>query len=156
MTVNADSLQKAFALAHRCGAQPDVPARERNYFRAIAWLIWKACGAEVHEGVVERLLRALRIQPRRCRPGRRVLQEGFMNPNEMSLEEQMIASRAIADYRKGKAAVAEKLTFDTNVPVTVALKYGTGKRVESRCSPPSTALRSGRSTVSGRTALAPM
>jgi hypothetical protein len=37
-------LQKAFALATKCAEAPDIPLRERNYFRAIASLIWQSYG----------------------------------------------------------------------------------------------------------------
>jgi hypothetical protein len=54
-----------------------------------------------------------------------------MRPDEMSLEEQLIASTAVANHRRNQA-MADKLTFQTNVPESVALKYANGKRVESR------------------------
>lgn len=54
-----------------------------------------------------------------------------MRPDEMTLEEQLVASRAIAEYRRGQA-MAEKINFETNVPVTIALKFADGKRVDSR------------------------
>lgn len=53
-----------------------------------------------------------------------------MRPDEMSLEEQLIASIAIANHRKNM----EKLVFQTNISETIALKYARGKRVESRYS----------------------
>jgi hypothetical protein len=62
-----------------------------------------------------------------------------MRPDEMSLEEQLIASTAVANFRRQKTedrrqekTTMEKLSFETNVPQTVALKYANGKRVESR------------------------
>jgi hypothetical protein len=54
-----------------------------------------------------------------------------MRPDEMSLEEQLIASTAVANHRKANESM-EKITFDVNIPQSVALKYGNGKRVESR------------------------
>ena len=48
----------------------------------------------------------------------------------MSLEEQLIASTAVANYRSNQ--VMEKCIFEVNIPQTVALKYANGKRVESR------------------------
>jgi hypothetical protein len=54
-----------------------------------------------------------------------------MRPDELSLEEQLIASTAIAHHRKGQNPM-DKISFQTNVPQTIALKYANGKRVESR------------------------
>jgi hypothetical protein len=54
-----------------------------------------------------------------------------MRPDEMSLEEQLIASTAVANHRRNQA-MADKITFDVNIPQSVALKYADGKRVESR------------------------
>ena len=64
----------------------------------------------------------------------------------MSLEEQLIASTAVANYRSKRTAAEgvtappaaskgqsmDKITFETNVPQTIALKFAAGKRVESR------------------------
>lgn len=46
MSVERSRLQKAFALAHKAAEHYDVHDKERKYFRAIAWLIWLACGEE--------------------------------------------------------------------------------------------------------------
>jgi hypothetical protein len=54
-----------------------------------------------------------------------------MRPDELSLEEQLIASTAVANHRRNQA-MADKIQFQTNVPESVALKYADGKRVESR------------------------
>jgi hypothetical protein len=53
-----------------------------------------------------------------------------MRPDELSLEEQLIASKAIADYRRNQTM--EKVQWEVNIAQTVALKYADGKRVESR------------------------
>lgn len=37
-------LQKAFAVATKAAQNDNTPQRERAYFRAIAFLIWKSCG----------------------------------------------------------------------------------------------------------------
>ena len=58
-----------------------------------------------------------------------------MRPDEMTLEEQLVASMAVANHRNGKKqeeTMAEKIQFDTNVPVTLALKYATGKTFPSQ------------------------
>jgi len=43
-SVEVSKIQRAFAMAHRCATDPDIHDRERKYFRAIAYEIWKACG----------------------------------------------------------------------------------------------------------------
>jgi hypothetical protein len=55
-----------------------------------------------------------------------------VRPDELTLEEQLIASTAIANFRTQKDKPMDKVTFETNTPQTIALKYATGKRVESR------------------------
>ena len=54
-----------------------------------------------------------------------------MRPDELNLEEQLIASTAIANHRRNQN-MADKIQFQINVPESVALKYANGKRVESR------------------------
>jgi hypothetical protein len=54
-----------------------------------------------------------------------------MRPDELSLEEQLIASTAVANHRRNQS-MADKVVFSTNIPESVALKYANGKRVESR------------------------
>jgi hypothetical protein len=44
MTANSRQLQQAFALAHKLSEDETIGDRERKYFRAIAYLIWKAAG----------------------------------------------------------------------------------------------------------------
>jgi len=44
MSVERHHLQAAFTLAHKCACDPNIHDRERKYFRAIAYEIWKACG----------------------------------------------------------------------------------------------------------------
>jgi hypothetical protein len=46
MSVEREAIQKAFSLASLCANRFDAPDVERKYFRAIAHLIWKACGAK--------------------------------------------------------------------------------------------------------------
>jgi len=43
-SVDAEKVRRAFTMAHRCATSPDIGDRERKYFRAIAYEIWKACG----------------------------------------------------------------------------------------------------------------
>jgi hypothetical protein len=54
-----------------------------------------------------------------------------VRPGELSLEEQLIASTAVANYRRNQS-MADKVVFSTNVPESDALKFANGKRVESR------------------------
>jgi len=42
--VDLHELQKAFALAHKLSNNDETPQPHRNYYRAIAHLIWKSCG----------------------------------------------------------------------------------------------------------------
>jgi len=51
-----------------------------------------------------------------------------MRPDELTLEEQLAASIAVAKYRKEQM---DKIVFSTNVPETVAIK-APGRKVESR------------------------
>ncbi len=53
-----------------------------------------------------------------------------MRPDEMTLEEQLVASTAVANYRRNQPV--DKVIFETNRPATVALKFADSKRVESR------------------------
>ena len=56
-----------------------------------------------------------------------------MRIDGLSLEEQLIASTAIANFRKGQQEPPmDKVIFETNVAQTIALKFATGKRVDSR------------------------
>lgn len=41
--VQLSELQKAFAVATKAAENPNTPARERGYFRAVAFLIWRSC-----------------------------------------------------------------------------------------------------------------
>lgn len=46
MSVERTRLQKAFALAHKSAESDTIHDKERKYFRAIAYLLWLACGEE--------------------------------------------------------------------------------------------------------------
>lgn len=46
MSVQRERLQKAFAFAHKAAERDDVHDKERKYFRALAYMIWLACGEE--------------------------------------------------------------------------------------------------------------
>lgn len=54
MSVERERIQKAFALAHKAAEDFDTPNKERKYFRAIAHLIWLACG-EIAKPTPEKL-----------------------------------------------------------------------------------------------------
>jgi hypothetical protein len=44
--VSLSTLEEAFALAHKASENPEIPATDQALFRAIAHLIWKACGSQ--------------------------------------------------------------------------------------------------------------
>ncbi len=46
MSVDREHLTGAFNLAHKLAVSDGVPQPQRNQFRAVAHLIWKACGSK--------------------------------------------------------------------------------------------------------------
>jgi len=45
-SVEVSKILRAFSMAHRLACDPNVGDKERKYFRAIAYEIWKACGEQ--------------------------------------------------------------------------------------------------------------
>lgn len=69
MELITDDVQKAFGLAWKAANDPDTPQRERAWFRAVAYLIWRGAGmpgapAPPEENILARVLENLpRISP---------------------------------------------------------------------------------------------